>query len=126
MHELDRYFWSDDLTTTPLAEWTRVQHRLAAAERWIMDGDLGPHDALAPRLRRADTVVVLDLGLVRCAWRALRRSRERADFWWWLIGWRRRSRPRLLAAVREHAPGADLHVITSPRRLEAFLRRAAS
>ena len=41
-------------------------------------------------LPRADTVLILDFSLTRCAWRALRRSRERADFWWWLLTWRHR------------------------------------
>ncbi|GAA4908411.1 hypothetical protein EV188_101961 [Actinomycetospora succinea] len=122
--ELDRYFWSDDLTATPPARWASVQAELAAGERWVMDGDLGPYDVLAPRLCRADTVVVLDLGLPRCACRALRRSRERVDFWWWLLTWRRRSRPVVAAAIRSYGRGADVHVITSPRQLTAFLRDA--
>jgi hypothetical protein len=75
-----------------------------------MDGDLGPYDAPAARLRRADTVVVLDLSMVRRAWRAALRSRERAYFWWWLLSWRRRSRATLLDAIAAHAPHADLHV----------------
>lgn len=61
-----------------------------------MDGDLGPHDVLRPRLGRADTVVVLDLSFARCAWRAWRRGSERADFWRWLFTWRYRSRPAVL------------------------------
>jgi len=79
--ELDRYFWSDDLSPLSVEAWISMQEQLAAGERWIMDGDLGPYDAPAARLSRVDTVVVLDLSLVRCAWRAARRSRERADFW---------------------------------------------
>ena len=88
-----------------------------------MDGDLGPYDVLAPRLQRADTVLVLDFGLLRCAWRAARRSRERADFWWWLLTWRRRSRPALLGAVTSHAAQADLHVIRTSRQLRRLLRQ---
>lgn len=122
--ELDQCFWSDKLAETPPAEWMRVQQELAAADRWIMDGDLGPYDVVAPRLHRADTVVIFDFGLARCAWRALRRSRERTDFWWWLITWRRRSRPGLLRAISEHAPRADLHRITSPRGWRRFLATA--
>ena len=52
----------------------------------------------------ADTIVVLDFSLPRCAWRAFRRSRERADFWLWVLAWRRRSRPALLRAIALHAP----------------------
>ena len=61
---------------------------LIQEDGWIMDGDLGPYDAVEVRLRAADTVIFLDFSLVRCAWRALRRSRERADFWLWLLQYR--------------------------------------
>jgi len=54
-----------------------------------MDGDLGPYDVLDVRLRAADTIVFLDFSPVRCAWRAIRRSREHADFWRWLFTYRR-------------------------------------
>ena len=68
-----------------------------------MDGKLGPY-AVEPRLRRADTVNILDTSLLRCAWRAARRGRERLDFWTWTIRWRRVSRPQLLNAVADFAP----------------------
>lgn len=68
-----------------------------------MDGDVGHYDApvlvvvvCVLDLRGADTVLILDFSLVRCAWRAVRRSHERADFWWWLLTWRHRSRASLL------------------------------
>jgi hypothetical protein len=85
-----------------------------------MDGDLGPYDVLAPRLHRADTVLVLDYGLLRCVWQALRRSREGADFWRWVLTWRRRSRPGLLRAVAEHAPTATCSVVRNPRELASW------
>ncbi|WP_363326064.1 adenylate kinase [uncultured Pseudokineococcus sp.] len=124
--ELDQHFWVDGARPLNAAEWTSVQERLAGRERWVMDGDLGPHDAPAPRLRRADTVVVLDLPLALCAWRALRRSRERADFWWWVITWRRRSRPRVMDAIATHAPRAQLHVLRSPAQVDRFLAAAST
>lgn len=103
-----------------------MQRHLAAADRWVMDGDLGPYDAPAVRLHRADTVVVLDLSSARCAWRAARRSRERADFWWWMLTWRWRSRRGLLEAVATHAPQARLHVLRTPSEGRRFLIAAAS
>lgn len=121
--ELDKHFWQPGLVALPQPEWARVQETLAAADRWIMDGDLGPYDVLSVRLQRADTVIVLDFPLHVCAWRALRRSKETADFWWWVLTWRRASRPKLLQAVAAHAAGADLHVLRSPAALQGFLDR---
>jgi adenylate kinase family enzyme len=119
--ELDRLFWRSDLTPTPPAEWARAQRDLAARPAWIADGDLGPYDVLDVRLAAADTVVLLDFSLARCAWRAVRRSRERADFWRWVVGYRRRWRPRILATVAAVAPTAELHVLRSPRAVRGFL-----
>lgn len=124
--ELDTVFWSADLTPTPPQHWAARQSELAAAECWVMDGDFGPYDVLAPRLARADTVVILDFGLLRCVWRAARRSRERRDFWWWVLTWRYRSKPTLLGAVAADAPHADLFVLRTPRQLRRLLRRSAS
>ena len=58
--ELDGHFWRRDLTPTPRLEWIETQRQLAAAPRWIMDGDLGPYDSVGARLEAADTVLVLD------------------------------------------------------------------
>lgn len=124
--ELDQYFWSEDLSPLSAEAWTVVQEQLAAGARWIMDGDLGPYDAPAMRLGRADTVVILDLSPARCAWRAVRRSRERADFWWWLLTWRWRSRSRVLDAVAGHGPQAYLHVLRTPAQVRRFLAAAST
>ena len=119
--ELDRLFWRPGLAATPPAQWAELQRDLVRGESWIMDGDLGPYDDLAVRLAAADTVVILDFSLPRCAWRALRRSRERADFWRWVIGYRRRSLPLIRRQIAEHAAGADVRVLTSPRAVRGFL-----
>jgi adenylate kinase family enzyme len=118
---LDDLFWRDGLLPTPPAAWVAMQEQLVRRPAWIADGDLGPYDVLEVRLRAADTVVLLDLSLARCAWRAVRRSRERADFWRWVWTYRRRWRPRILAAVGMFAPGADLHVLRTPRAVRRFL-----
>ncbi len=109
--ELDTMFWSADLEPTPRDRWIEVQEELTAAERWILDGDLGPYDALEVRLRRADTVVLFDLPTRVCAWRALRRSRQRRDFWRWLLTWRRRCLPDLLSAIDAQGDTVELFVI---------------
>jgi nicotinamide riboside kinase len=124
--EVDKIFWQPGLVATPRDQWVEMQEKLVARDRWIMEGDLGPYDAVEVRLRSADTIIFLDFSLVRCAWRAIRRSRERADFWYWLLAYRFQSRPILTAAIAKHAPGATLHVFRSPRELGRFVADAAS
>lgn len=78
MIELDSGTWRSDLTPLSAGERSRLRHALAAGDCWVIGGDLGPYGALAPRLVRADTVVVLDssLDIVRGAPHALRTPHE--------------------------------------------------
>src|ERR1700687_3235043 len=123
--ELDKVFWRPGLVATPRDQWVVVQEKLVAKNGWIMDGDLGHYDAVEVRLRAADTIILLDFSLVRCAWRAVRRSRERADFWRWLLAYRWQGRPALLAAIAKHAVHADLHVFRNPEELSRFVAEVA-
>jgi len=63
---------------------------------------------------------------LRCAWRAVRRSRERADFWKWLLTYRRSSRPALRRAVAAHAGHLDIYVLPTPRAVRQFVTKIAS
>jgi len=119
--ELDKIFWQPGLVATPRDHWIAIQERLVAGERWIIDGDLGPYDVVEIRLRAADTILFLDFSLLRCAWRAIRRSRERADFWRWLLTYRRQGRPILMEAIANRAVHADLHVFRNPDALRRFV-----
>jgi adenylate kinase family enzyme len=124
--ELDKIFWRPGLIATPREQWVAMQEQLVAGDRWIMEGDLGPYDAVEVRLRAADTIIFLDFSLARCAWRAIRRSHQRADFWRWLLAYRYRSRPILRAAIANHAPNAMLRVFRSPKALGRFVADAAA
>jgi hypothetical protein len=124
--ELDKHFWAPDLTPTPKDQWTEIQGRLTSSQQWVIDGDLGPYDVLDIRLQAADTVIVLDFPLWRCAWRALRRSRENLAFWRWLFAYRHRSLPRVMAAITSNAGHAKLHVLRAPRAVEQLLAQASA
>ena len=119
--ELDKVFWRPGRAATPRDEWIKLQERLVRENVWIIDGDLGPYDAVEVRLQAADTVIFLDFSFVRCAWRAIRRSRERADFWLWLLRYRRQSRPFLMEAIAKNAGHATLHVISNPKAVRRFV-----
>jgi uridine kinase len=123
--ELDKRFWGPQLEPTSRHRWIETQARLVQGEAWIMDGDLGPYDVIEVRLSAADTVVLLDLPTWVCAWRALRRSRERADFWRWLVSWRRRYRPQVMHAIKEHAGQAELIVVSNQRDLDRVIEELA-
>ncbi|MBR0846288.1 hypothetical protein JQ543_00925 [Bradyrhizobium diazoefficiens] len=122
--ELDKHFWQPGLVPVPRERWIEIQQGLADQERWIMDGDLGRYDVLGVRLQAADTVIVLDFGFFLCLTRAIRRSKERMDFWWWLSTWRWIERPKIKRAIIEYAAQADVSMLSGPEELERFLSSA--
>jgi adenylate kinase family enzyme len=119
--ELDKVFWRPGLIATPREEWVASQDLLVSTDEWIIDGDLGQFDFVETRLRVADTVILLDFSFLCCAHRAIRRSRERIDFWWWVLAYRWKSRPVLLKAIADCAPRAVLHVFRTPDALQRFV-----
>lgn len=110
--EIDKIFWQPGLKPLSINEWEVLQEETFKGDGWIADGDLGPYDALEVRLRHADTAVLLDVSLPRCAWRSLRQSRQRLDYWKWLLTWHRKWRPRLLRAISAH-PGVELLTVST-------------
>src|SRR5437667_12410880 len=102
--ELDKIFWRSGLSPTPRAEWIELQEKLIQKEEWILDGDLGPYDAVEVRLRAADTIILLDFSLFRCACRVLRRAPERVDFWRWVLDYRCQRVPCLTYAIATVCP----------------------
>jgi adenylate kinase family enzyme len=121
--ELDKVFWQPGLQPAPPDKWARLLNELVKKPEWIMDGDLGPYDVAEIRIREADTIILLAFPLVICAWRALRRSRERVDFWQWLFTYRRKYQPALINAFANRAPSAELHVFRSPKAVREFIRQ---
>jgi adenylate kinase family enzyme len=123
--ELDMVFWRAGQAPTPRGEWAAAQREMVTRPRWIMDGDLGPYDVAEIRFQAADTIILLDFGRLRCAWRAVRRSRENAGFWWWLWTYRRRSRPLILRQIEAAGSGADVVVLTTPRAVRRYVTQVA-
>ena len=111
--EIDKMFWQAGLTPLAAEEWEALQEETSE----VTAGSLTVTWVPSTRSRRGcgspDTVVMLDVPLWRCVWRSLRRSRERLDYWRWLLSWRRRYRPRLLEAVAA-CPDVELLVVRTP------------
>src|SRR5438309_9314343 len=59
-------------------------------------------------------------------WRAIRRSPERADFWRWVLDYRRRNLRRTMESIAASAANADIHVIRNPAALRRFVSGVGS
>ncbi|MGI8336122.1 topology modulation protein [Actinomadura scrupuli] len=125
----------------PGDRFAALQRELVASPRWVIEGD---HTSTLPiRLRRADTVVFLDLPPAVCLWgitrrllggavrgRAGRRAQRAGvddritwEFLRYVWSYRRRTAPRVRELIAEHAGDAQVHVVPSRRAADALLAR---
>ena len=134
---LDQHFWQPGWVETPRDTWRAKQASMVAADAWILDGNYS--GTIDVRLARADTVVLLDLGRVRCVFRVVKRTmcnrgrevtavgcpdRFDRDFTKWVWSYPRRSRPRILDAVRRAGDHMTFVRLRTPREVRAFLEQA--
>ena len=105
------------------AQQLREQRAITSGAGWVIDGTHLP--TLPARLPRADTVVLLDPPLPVALRTLLRRFRRghpgsppRVRHLLYAAGFRSRVRPRILQAVREHAPHVRLLTAASWRQAE--------
>jgi adenylate kinase family enzyme len=133
---LDTLFWKPGWVESPLEEFRPRVDAAAGEDRWIIEGTFTSASAL--RFARADTVIWLELPILLCLWRAVRRSllsygRTRADlapgcpekfdlaFYRYIWTWNREIRPKLARALTEHAPRATIVRLASDAATARFL-----
>ena len=134
---LDRVYWHPGWRATAREEWRGIVAALSERPAWIMDGNYS--NTMPERLARADTVVWLDsprhLCLCRVIGRTARRlgrmhdglpdgCQERFDleFLRYVWNFRRRSRPRVLAALENHGAHIRLHRLEGDTQAERLLK----
>ena len=71
LYHLDQYYWKPNWTETSDEDWKAIVLDLAAKESWIIDGNFG--STMNLRLKRADTIIFMDLPTYKCLWRVLKR-----------------------------------------------------
>lgn len=133
---LDREHWQPGWVEPDPAWWASRLAELAAAERWVMDGNYGRH--LASRLARADTVLLLLPPTTTCLRRVVgrwlaHRGGTRPDmapgcpeqvtfeFLHWIATFRFHSLPRLERQLAALPPTVAVHVLRSTRDVERFM-----
>lgn len=119
---LDKAFWQPGWVETRRPQWRENVVELAAAARWIIDGNYA--SSLDLRLPRADAVIWFDYPRLVCLARALRRvaasyGRVRADmgagcperidldFLRYIWRFNDRQRPRIIAALAQFGAHLD-------------------
>ncbi|TMK52543.1 MAG: topology modulation protein [Actinobacteria bacterium] len=136
---MDAVYFDDHWNPLPMERFEAVQREFVAAPRWVIDGNY--NSTVQVRLEAADTVVFMDLPTRVCLWGILSRqlrhgrgqneqtgvyNRITGDVLRYVVGYRWKMRPRVLAKIHRHASGAALIMLTSRRQTRHFLRQVAS
>jgi adenylate kinase family enzyme len=136
---MDAVYFDDQWNPLPMERFEAVQSGLVAASRWVIDGNY--NSTVQVRLEAADTVVFMDLPTSVCLWGILSRqlrhgrgqndqngvyNRITGDVLRYVLSYRRKMRPRVLAKIDRHASGAHVIALTSRRQTRRFLRQVAS
>ena len=136
VHHLDKFFWSAGWVKPEPDEWIKTVTDLIERDSWVMDGNYS--GTLELRLRKCDTIVFLDLPRVLCLWRIVKRfllyrNRNRPDvaegcpekldfeFVSWVWNYPRRSRPKVIKLLREHAVEKQVFWLRSRNEVKKFL-----
>jgi adenylate kinase family enzyme len=136
VNRLDKFFWSAGWVEPARDEWLKTVTALADRDSWIMDGNYS--GTLELRLQKADTIVFLDLPRVLCLWRIMKRfllyrngtrpdmaegCREslNLEFVEWVWNYPRRSRPKVVRLLQQHAEGKQIFWLRSRSDVKRFL-----
>lgn len=133
---LDMLYWHSGWVETPKDVWAEKVAELVRRDSWIMDGNYsGTFDL---RLKACDTVIFLDMPRLLCLWRVLKRlliyrGRSRPDmaggcreklsreFLLWVWNYPRRTRPKIMARMRENSGGKTFVCLRSPAEARRYL-----
>jgi len=136
---MDAIYFDNQWNPLPMERFEAVQRELVVAPRWVIDGNY--NSTVQVRLEAADTVVFMDLATHVCLWGILSRqlrhgsgqndqngvyNRITCDVLRYVLGYRRRMRPRVLAKIDQHASGARVIALTNRRQTRRFLRKVSS
>jgi len=135
---LDVLYWKPGWVEGDEAEFRARLSEALASGRWITDGNFASEGDL--HLANAELIVWVDQPRLLCLWRSIwrviatgRRRRgdlpegcpETFDPWLWdyIWHWNRRTRPKIEAALAEHAPNTPLVRLRSDREIANWLTR---
>jgi len=141
VNHLDKLYWRAGWVEPETDEWIKTITNLIDRDSWIIDGNYS--GTLKLRLQRCDTVVFLDLSRVLCMWRIVKRffvyrGGTRPDvaedcpeslnfeFVSWVWNYPRRSRPKVIKRLQEHAEGRQIFWLRTRSDVQRFLSQIES
>ncbi len=138
---LDSLYWQAGWVEMPKPEWKQLVEELLTRNAWIMDGNYS--GTLELRMQACDTIVFLDLAPRLCLWRIFKRlvqyrNQRRPDmaagcperfsfeFIAWVWNYRKRTRPKVIKLLQEHAADKKIFWLRSDTDVARFFESHSS
>lgn len=132
LYYLDRIWHRPDRTNVTREEFDRRLNEILKKDRWIIDGNY--QRTLELRLKRCDTVFLLDFPLETClAGAEARIGKRREDMPWierefdsefkqWIIGFPKTQLPQIYQLIETHRRGREVIIFKSREEAGDYLR----
>jgi len=135
---IDPMYWKPGWVQRDMAETHAMVQAAVQQDAWIFDGDSSA--TFGERLRRADTLIFLDISILRRLWRVLRRTlvsygRVRPDmqtgcperfdrgFLRWVAGYSGNGRRQALALLKSAPARVAVYRLRGPADVRQFLAK---
>ncbi len=135
-HHLDSYFWEPNWEHISKPELKELIKEIIKNDAWVIDGNYS--SSLDIRLKEADTVVYLDFTTLTSLYRVVKRrimyhnktrpdmgegcnEKIDLDFLKWIIGFKRKNRPKLMRLIEENFDG-DIIFIKNKGEYNRFIK----
>lgn len=132
LYYLDRIWHRPDRTNVTREEFDRRLNEILKKDRWIIDGNY--QRTLEPRLKRCDTVFLLDFPPETClAGAEARIGKRREDLPWierefdgefkqWIIDFPKTQLPQIYQLIETHRQGREVIIFKSRKESGDYLR----
>ena len=135
---LDSVYWKPHWLPMPESEMNMAQEHLVAQEAWIIEGQF--KHTLDAFLQVADMIIFLDLPLLLCLYRILKRhfrytGKSRPElgekypeiltlnFMWRVLKFSIYTRVEVLKKIDQYAQGRKVIILCTPRQVKRFLSK---
>lgn len=135
LYHLDKIFWNEGWIETPKDEFDKEIKDIINTDKWIVDGNY--IRTLEMRIKKADTVIFLNMPTHLCVYRIIKRrfmyrNISRPDmargcvegidweFFSWVLGYNKNIRPAILATLNKYKD-KNIVILSSTKEVQEFI-----
>ncbi len=136
LYHLDKMFWLPGWVEKSRPLFYADQEKIISEDEWIIDGNY--MNSIPIRIKRADTVIYLNMPILLCFYRAVKRFFKKAErhdigegceekldkkFLWWILTFRVHTAPRINKILAEYKDKRIIIELKNRIQIKEFLHK---